>query len=290
MPRPVAAYGHAMFGSGRPDGATARARLQSITPRWVPTEADVVDAARGYDASFVGAPSPAAPDVEPGVARHALPDRQRPTWRLDAGAVRGLLSLALAALVGALIVVVVGWPRGTTAPRADAGSAAASAPVQSVLEQPSPSSSALEVVVVDVDGAVRRPGVVELPGGSRVVDALEAAGGVRSRGDAGSLNLAQVLLDGEQIVVPNQGAAAAPSGTEAVATPAPGAPPTTGLVNLNIATEVELETLPGIGPVLAAAIVEWRTQNGGFTSIEQLQDVSGIGPATFADLAPLVRV
>ena len=63
-----------------------------------------------------------------------------------------------------------------------------------------------------------------------------------------------------------------------------------GLVNLNTATEVELETLPGIGPVLAAAIVEWRTQNGGFTSIEQLQDVSGIGPTTFADLAPLVRV
>ncbi len=278
-----------MFGSGRPDGAAARARLQSITPRWVPTETDVADAARGYDASFVAAASPAAPDVEPGVARHALPDRRRPTWRLDAGAVRGLLSLALAALVGALIVVVVGWPRGTTAPRADAGSAAASAPVQSVLEQPSPSSSALEVVVVDVDGAVRRPGVVELPGGSRVVDALEAAGGVRSRGDAGSLNLAQVLLDGEQIVVPNQGAAAAPSGTGAVATPAPGAPPT-GLVNLNTATEVELETLPGIGPVLAAAIVEWRTQNVGFTSIEQLQDVSGIGPETFADLAPLVRV
>ena len=123
-----------------------------------------------------------------------------------------------------------------------------------------------------------------------MVDALEAAGGVRARGDTGSLNLAQVLLDGEQVVVPNEGAAAEAAPSGAVASPAPGAAPGVGLVNLNTATEVELETLPGIGPVLAAAIVEWRTQNGGFTSIEQLQDVSGIGPTTFADLAPLVRV
>ncbi len=110
------------------------------------------------------------------------------------------------------------------------------------------------------------------------MDALEAAGGVRARGDTGSLNLAQVLLDGEQVVVPNEGAAAEAAPSGAAASPAPGAAAGVGLVNLNTATEVELETLPGIGPVLAAAIVEWRTQNGGFTSIEQLQDVSGIGP------------
>ncbi len=113
----VAAYGRAMFGSGRPDGAAARARLHAIAPRWVPTEADLAAAANGQDASFVGAPAA----VEPGIARHALPEPQRAAWRLDAGAVRGLVSLALAALVGALVVVIAGWPRGAAAPSADAG-------------------------------------------------------------------------------------------------------------------------------------------------------------------------
>lgn len=142
--------------------------------------------------------------------------------------------------------------------------------------------------MVDVNGAIRHPGVFELPGGSRVVDALEAAGGIRPRGDTRSLNLAQVLVDGEQVVVPTKGSAVAPA-SPGTATPVPGTP-ATGLVNLNTATSVELETLPGIGPVLAAAILEWRTQNVAFTSVDQLQDVPGIGPVTFADLAPLVQV
>lgn len=275
-----------MFGSGRPDGAAACTRLQAITPRWVPTGADVTDAADSHDAAFVAAPSTA----EPGPARHALPERPRPIWRLDATAVRGLVSLALAALAGALVVVIVGWPRGDAAPQADSAPGAKRAPVQSVLEQPSPSSSVSEVVVVDVDGAVQRPGIAELPRGSRVVDAIKSAGGVLPRGDTGSLNLAQVLLDGEQVVVPREGDTAVPADPAGVASPAPGAAPTVGLVSVNTATEVELETLPGIGPVLAAAVVEWRTQNGGFTSIDQLQEVSGIGPSTFADLAPLVRL
>ncbi len=275
-----------MFGSGRPDGAAARTRLRAITPRWVPTEADVAEAAASHDAAFVGAV--ATPGPSP--ARHALPERQRPVWRLDAAAVRGLVSLALAGVAGALVVVILGWPRGAAAPPIDAVTGAKRAPVQSVLEQPSPSASASGVVVVDVDGAVRRPGVVELPNGSRVVDAIKSAGGVLPRGDTGSLNLAQVLLDGEQVVVPREGDTAAPIGPVGAASPAPGSAPAAELVNVNTATEVELETLPGIGPVLAAAIVEWRTQNGGFTSIDQLQEVSGIGPSTFADLAPLVRV
>ena len=284
--RPRTAYRRAMFGSGRLDGAEARARLRSITPRWVPTEADIDGAASGRDAS----PSASAVGPLPGLGRHALPERQRSTWRLDAAAARGLISLALAALLGALIVVIAGWPRGDAAPRVEAAREGNGTPVRNVLAQPSPSSSTSGVVVVDVDGAVRHPGVVELPGGSRVVDAIDAAGGVKPKGDTGALNLAQVLLDGEQVVVPNVAAAAGPVEQGAVASPTPGVAPTTGMVNLNTATEVELETLPGIGPVLAAAIVEWRTQNGGFTSIEQLQDVSGIGPSTFADLAPLVRL
>ena len=302
-----------MLGSGRPDGTTARARLRSITPRWVPTEADLVTAAAGpANTSPPSAPPADEPDrqgarqpdrqgtrqgAQQGAqqgARHRLPDRPPATWRLSADAVRGLISLALAAMVGALVVVVVGWPRGEAAPElaprpVDDGAGAD--PASSSVLEPPVSASASAAVVVDVDGAVRRPGVVELPGGSRVVDALEAAGGVQRRADTGALNLAQVLLDGEQVVVPRAGAGgtADPAG---VASPAPtaGGTPTAGLVNINTATEVELETLPGIGPVLAAAIVEWRTQNGGFTSVDQLQDVSGIGPATFAELAPLVRL
>lgn len=200
---------------------------------------------------------------------------------------RALTSLGLAALSGALVVVIMGWPRGEAAPAGpvpggDLGG-------QQVLLTPAgaPSATAGERVVVDVDGRVRRPGIVELPAGSRVVDAIAGAGGELPSADTGALNLAQVLVDGEQVVVPGRHQASP------AASPLPSA--TTGstgggAVSLNTATEAELETLPGIGPVLAAAIVEWRTRNGGFTTIEQLQDVSGIGPATYAELAPLVRL
>jgi competence protein ComEA len=197
-----------------------------------------------------------------------------------------LVSLALAAVAGGLVVVVAGWPRGslvpeavTPTPQAPLASASSSMP-HGVVVQPSPAG--IGEVVVDVDGAVRRPGVVTLPDGSRVVDAIKAAGGQSSRADTGSLNLAQVLMDGEQVIVPRRGS----PGQAA----SPGVSVAPGLVNLNTATATELETLPGIGPVLAAAIVDWRTQNGGFTSVDQLEQVSGIGPATFAELASLVRV
>jgi competence protein ComEA len=151
------------------------------------------------------------------------------------------------------------------------------------------------VLVVDVDGKVHSPGVVELSTGSRVIDAIKAAGGVTRHGDTGALNLAEVLIDGQQVVVPRAGAdgsvvsGVVPGGTAEPVAPVPTSGPA-ATVSINSASTTELEVLPGIGPVLAAAIVEWRTQNGGFTSIEQLQEVSGIGPATYAELAPLVRL
>ncbi|MEO8107715.1 MAG: helix-hairpin-helix domain-containing protein [Actinomycetes bacterium] len=275
-----------MFGSQHHDGTAARARLQAVLPRWVPAEEDLVP--RRSESP------PANPEVDAvngRVAKHALPAAPT-TWRLDGGTVRGLVSLALAAVAGALVVVIVGWPRGSVAPDQTTQLAAdASAEEDSVLVQPSDPAAATvtEVVVVDVDGAVRRPGVVELPAGSRVVDALKSAGGVSAKADTGALNLAQVLIDGEQIVVPKKGAD--PTGIPGSPTvPDPGGTAPASVVNLNTATPVELETLPGIGPVLAAAIVDWRTQNGGFTSVDQLEQVSGIGPATFADIAPLVRL
>ncbi len=197
-------------------------------------------------------------------------------------AARGLVMLAGGAVIGAVVVVLLGWPRG------DAVTAGASAPVifatssaTSAGAVPSSTSESAAVVVVDVAGLVRRPGVVELATGSRVIDALKAAGGVRGRGDTTALNLAQVLVDGEQILVGS-------SRQQPLVSATPGA--ASGLVDINTATLEELDTLPGIGPVLAQAIIDWRTQNGSFTNIEQLQEVSGIGDATFADLQALVRV
>lgn len=142
-----------------------------------------------------------------------------------------------------------------------------------------------DTVTVDVTGKVRRPGIVVLDVGARVVDALEAAGGEREGVDLGTLNLARVLVDGEQIVVgaPQATVPSAPAGSAP-----PGAPP--ALVNLNTATQAELETLPDVGPVTALAIVTWRDEHGGFTSVDELLEVDGIGDVTLEKLAPYVTV
>jgi competence protein ComEA len=120
-----------------------------------------------------------------------------------------------------------------------------------------------------------------------VVDALEAAGGPRPGVDLTGLNLARVLVDGEQVVV----GVAAPSGAAADAVPPSGGPsgPAT-LVNLNTATEAELDNLPDVGPVTAASILQWRDQHGGFTSVDELLEVDGIGEVTLGKLAPYVTV
>ncbi|MGV9919215.1 helix-hairpin-helix domain-containing protein [Streptomyces cellulosae] len=139
-------------------------------------------------------------------------------------------------------------------------------------------------IVVDVSGKVRDPGVHRLPAGSRVEDALKAAGGVRPGTKTGGLNRARFLVDGEQLVVggPAPAAAAAPAGTGAAAGP-------TAPVSLNTATVDQLDTLPGVGPVLAQHIVDYRTRNGGFRSVDELREVNGIGDRRFADLRDLVR-
>jgi competence protein ComEA len=144
---------------------------------------------------------------------------------------------------------------------------------------PTPSSPAPSIVV-DVGGRVRRPGLVTLPLGSRVADALRAAGGAFRRSDLVSLNLAAKVADGQLLLVGVPGAPVAASGDGA----------SSGPVDLNTATADQLEALPGIGPVLAQHIVDWRTAHGGFRTVDQLKDVSGIGDSTFSDLAPLVTV
>ncbi len=162
-----------------------------------------------------------------------------------------------------------------------------------------PTATAAAQVVVQVVGQVRRPGVVTLRGGSRVQDAVAAAGGALPSADLSAVNLARVVSDGEQIQVPKPGqqmtapvgggAAAGPGSSASTGSPnasgAPGAP-----VNLNTADATGLDALPGVGPVLAARIVQWRTENGRFTSVDELGEVSGIGDKVLARLRPLVTV
>ncbi|MEW6059483.1 MAG: ComEA family DNA-binding protein [Actinomycetota bacterium] len=145
----------------------------------------------------------------------------------------------------------------------------------------SPSAEA-PVLLVDVAGWVRHPGVYEFHEGDRVIDAIEAAGGARSGAALDSLNLAAPLADGIQVLVPKR----APTGTSASGTTSGG----TGKVNINTASASELEALPGVGEVIAQRIVDYRAANGAFTSVDQLLEVSGIGDATLAEIRDLVTV
>jgi competence protein ComEA len=141
-------------------------------------------------------------------------------------------------------------------------------------------------ILVDVAGWVRNPGVYEFRTGDRVVDAIDAAGGARPGALLASLNLAAPLTDGTQVLVPKEGATAA--GSAPIAAGGSGAPG--ALVNVNTASATELEELPGVGEVIAQAIVDYRIENGPFTAIDQLVDVSGIGDATLENIRDLVTV
>lgn len=148
-------------------------------------------------------------------------------------------------------------------------------------------------IIVHVVGAVRQPGVYTLPAGSRVRDALEAAGGASAAADEGKLNLAAFLEDGEQLRVPQQVSAEDPlnpgPGEQAVA--AERGPLEISIeININTASADELASLPGIGPVIAAEVVAYREEHGPFAEIEEIQNVSGIGPATFEKIRDLIEV
>ncbi len=167
---------------------------------------------------------------------------------------------------------------GARAIRSEGGDGAASATVSATAAQSggiSLSSSGGTDVVVDVTGAVRRPGVYRLPAGARVIDAIGRAGGAAGEAMLEGINRAARLADGQQVVVPERGAA----GMAAVPAAAEDGP-----ISLGSATPEQLETIDGIGPVTAAKIVEYRDQHGGLASVDQLDQVSGIGPATMESL------
>lgn len=216
---------------------------------------------------------------------------------------RGALALVVVLGVVALFAVQHFWAGRTQSVRAPETVRAA---VPSAVGEPpgavgSPAgpdpavSSGAAKIVVDVGGKVRRPGVRRLPAGARVADALRAAGGVRPGADTSGLNRARLLTDGEQVLVgaPAAPAAGAPSGPAgagagAGAGGAVGAAPAAP-IGLNTATLEQLDTLPGVGPVLAQHIVDYRTEHGGFRSVEELREVNGIGDRRFEDLHDLVR-
>ncbi|HEX4345167.1 MAG TPA: helix-hairpin-helix domain-containing protein [Solirubrobacteraceae bacterium] len=158
-------------------------------------------------------------------------------------------------------------------------------------------------LTVDVAGAVRHPGVYELPAGSRVNDALRRAGGAARRADLTAVNLAAKLEDGRQVLVPLRAAVAAPAATGAGGSASGGETSATGAgggvvgaaapaapINLNIATLEQLDTLDGVGPGIAQRILDYRQQHGGFSRIEELGEVPGIGDKRFATLKPLVTL
>lgn len=206
--------------------------------------------------------------------------------RTDPGR-RGAVALVGVALLAALAVAVYVWhgrpqPQAIAAPPVVTGAAPTG---------PAASPASARSMVVAVSGKVRRPGVVTVPAGARVIDVLKAAGGPLPGADIGTLNLARKVADGELVTVGVPAPAPVASGS-AGAAPLSGdaAGGSTAPVDLNTATLAELDTLPGVGPVLAQRILDWRTEHGQFATVDQLSDVPGIGDARLAQLRDLVRV
>jgi competence protein ComEA len=284
------------------DADVIRARLRALledrtVAGWVPDDEETADEPgwRGMHApprTFDAVDHPPGSGEEPdgaglpvGIGRHRAPGRAA---RWDPGRA-GARSLWFAGLIAALLLAAWTWldrPRVEPAPPDPAGetpSALSDPPTPSVGE----AAETSEAVVVSVVGLVAQPGLITLPPGARVADAVEAAGGLLPGADPASVNLATLVTDGAQIAVGVQGAAAEPGGGPGEAT----GPLGVGTrVDLNTATAGELDALPGIGPVLAQRIVDHRTRHGPFRAVAELDDVPGIGPAIAAELAELVGV
>jgi competence protein ComEA len=197
--------------------------------------------------------------------------RELPITRAQALALAGV-ALALAVIVGRVVLPAGGAAGG--APQAELHASAA--PRGS---SPTAESTAL---VVHVVGAVRRPGLYRLPAGARVADAVERAGGAGVQADVALVNLAAPLADGQQVVVPARAEAGTTDGGGSAGSAA------SGPLHLNTATAADLDELPGVGPVTAQKIVEYREQHGAFSSVDDLDAIPGIGPARLEQLRGLV--
>jgi competence protein ComEA len=226
-----------------------------------------------------------------------LPDAASSVWGARWNAWRADRRVAAALLACVAVAAGVAWFRAGTAPSSAAVPRPASSPRTTgsfgVPSTTAPTTRAAPALVVDVVGAVRRGGVVRVHAGSRVVDAIEAVGGATPDADLTRLNLAAPLVDGTRIAVPRLGApapaldpAAVSGGPGGSATESPAGTP----VNLNAATAEQLDTLPGVGPATAAAIISDREAHGPFRSVNDLGRVRGIGDAKLDQLRDLVTV
>jgi competence protein ComEA len=257
-------------GAERADAAvaagTGRARLRAA--------AEVASAAVGDREPPDDDPFP-APGLPAEGARPRLLDAVR--WRVPSRT--AVVALAALLLVGGAVAL-----RAAAQPTGEPVSV--EEPTVLATAEPEPTASTDATVWVHVVGQVTSPGVVALPAGSRVGEAVAAAGGALPDADLAGLNLAAVVPDGAQVRVPAPGEAPEGAAVEAVG----GGPAADGTVDVNTAGSGELQTLPGIGPVLADRIVAWRTEHGAFSDVDALRDVPGIGPAVLSQLRDLVRV
>ncbi|GAB3995242.1 helix-hairpin-helix domain-containing protein [Nocardioides marmoraquaticus] len=278
--------------------AAARRRLELLG-----RELDQAGLARLPDAP-PPAEVPPDPLPPPGVVhpsgRHAAARPARPgLGERVAGLVpdsfRGAVALERGALVVVLVLALLGAGAAPYAVTRDAGTSTPAPPATVASAEPlveaAPSTQptatpSAGTVTVHVAGKVRRPGVLELPTGSRVDDAVRQAGGARRGTDLSGLNLARVLVDGEQVLVGVVGPV--PGAAASAAEQAPGS--AAALVSLNTATLDQLDTLPGVGPVTAQKILDWREANGAFSAVEELLEVDGIGDKTLAEIAPHVTL
>ena len=237
-------------------------------------------------------PSPVPAGRAGRLVRRWVPEDLR-TARWDPGR-RGALLLVAVAAAAAVVAALGVWrdrpvpePVPALAVITESALAPGSGPPTSVpTATPGPAE-----LVVSVVGRVERPGLVRVPDGARVADALDAAGGVLPDTDLTALNLARRLTDGEQLLVgiaPPLGLPVPPD--PGAATAAGGAPTAGGPLDLNTATLEQLDALPGVGPVTAQAVLDWRAEHGRFTAVEQLREVPGIGESRFGQIEDLVRV
>ncbi|WP_308187978.1 helix-hairpin-helix domain-containing protein [Pseudonocardia sp. ICBG1142] len=319
-PDSAAPHGPAPVWSADPSathrGATGPVAPEEPAPVWT------ADPDAGHPLALLArddpAPSEELADDVPHGGRPSWLRRRAQRWlppslagaRVDPGR-PGALALVAVVLAGALVAGVGVWldrptvqpvgglPEVTAVP---GGAATGETDRSAGPGGPAPVAAAPVTagpLVVSVVGRVARPGLVRVPDGARVADALDAAGGALPEVDLGALNLARRLGDGEQIavgvppapdaapVLPAPGSEPA-SGTEPGAAAAPAAPG--GKIDLNTATLSDLDALPGVGPVTAKKIIDWRSANGRFSRVEQLREIDGIGERRFAQLQELVRV
>ncbi|MCW2752319.1 MAG: DNA-binding protein [Aeromicrobium sp.] len=217
------------------------------------------------------------------------PDNAVAPRRLELPHIKVLVTLAVAASVLLVWWLLSGRPHasGPDEPLAftPTNGASASPGASPGTATPTPADD----LVIDVVGKVRKPGIVTVPKGSRVYEAIAAAGGLKCKVDTTSVNMARLLTDGEQILI-GSAPATVPGVAAGARASASGSGAAPAKVNLNTATAEQLDTLPGVGPVTAQSILSWRIENGRFTSVEDLLDVKGIGDATLAELRDHVTV